>query len=348
LSPLLPRFLRTALHPARYHGHGKKPPFFEGWYFKLVDATERHRYAIIPGMSLSRGVEEPHSFVQVLDGATGRSAYHRYPSEAFWAAEDAFHVRIATRQGGTSGAGETMSDGHSIFTAAGIRLEVDGPELPVRGEVRFREIKPWPVTVTSPGIMGWYAWAPFMQTYHGVVSLDHGLEGTLEIEGNQVDFTGGRGYIEKDWGRSFPDAWIWFQTNHFGGVGTSLTASIAVIPWLNRSFPGFIVGLWHRERLYRFATYTGAQTEQLDIREREVEWTIVDDTYRLQMVATRPQGTRLQAPTTGGMDRRIGETMNARVDVRCTELSSGRVVFAGTGRHAGLETEGELARLLAT
>ena len=31
-------FLRTTLHPERYHGHGKKPPFFEGWYYKLIDA----------------------------------------------------------------------------------------------------------------------------------------------------------------------------------------------------------------------------------------------------------------------------------------------------------------------
>jgi hypothetical protein len=29
------RFLRTTLHPACYHGQGKKPPFFGGWYFKM-------------------------------------------------------------------------------------------------------------------------------------------------------------------------------------------------------------------------------------------------------------------------------------------------------------------------
>jgi len=47
------RFLRNTLHPARYHGRlrDQRPPFFEGWYFKVVDATERHRFAFIPGVS---------------------------------------------------------------------------------------------------------------------------------------------------------------------------------------------------------------------------------------------------------------------------------------------------------
>ncbi|WP_243392439.1 MULTISPECIES: tocopherol cyclase family protein [unclassified Mesotoga] len=30
-----------------------------------------------------------------------------------------------------------------------------------------------------------------------------------------IDLTGGKGYIEKDWGRSLPDAWIWMQSNNF-------------------------------------------------------------------------------------------------------------------------------------
>ena len=93
------------------------------------------------------------------------------------------------------------------------------------------------------------------------------------------------------------------------------------------------------------ATYSGARTEQIEVGERQVEWTIADDTYRLHLVATRPEGAGLRAPTPAGMDRRIAETLNAYVDVRCTEIGTGRVIFAGTGRHAGLEVEGDLARL---
>jgi len=52
------RSLHSALHPASYHGHGKRPPFFEGWYYKLVDASEQARYAVIPGIFLSKDPAE--------------------------------------------------------------------------------------------------------------------------------------------------------------------------------------------------------------------------------------------------------------------------------------------------
>lgn len=84
----------TALHPERYHGHSKRPPFFEGWYFKVVDASEEARYAIIPGVFLSSSSERQHAFVQVLDGQRAHATYHPFPLEEFWAAEDRFEIRI--------------------------------------------------------------------------------------------------------------------------------------------------------------------------------------------------------------------------------------------------------------
>ena len=112
--------------------------------------------------------------------------------------------------------------------------------------------------------------------------------------------TAGRGYIEKDWGQSFPSAWVWFQSNHFETPGTSLTASVAVIPFLGGAFRGFIVGLWHERRLYRFATYTGAEIETLDIQPDHVRWVIVDKEHRLELIARRAPGAAILGPTTGG------------------------------------------------
>ncbi len=39
------QFAYSTLHPAIYHGHSQRPPFFEGWYFKIVSADETQRYA---------------------------------------------------------------------------------------------------------------------------------------------------------------------------------------------------------------------------------------------------------------------------------------------------------------
>ena len=181
--------LRTLWKPALYHGEGARPPFFEGWYFKLVDATEAHRYAVIPGVFIGREPASSHAFVQTLDGATGRTTYHRYPFDAFRADPREFDIQV----------------GPNHFRLDRIALDIDAPELRMRGELRFAGLTPWPVTRTSPGIMGPYTFAPFMECYHGVLSFDHTIAGSLAVDGRELDFTGGHGYIEKDWGQAFPE-----------------------------------------------------------------------------------------------------------------------------------------------
>lgn len=323
------KFLTNALRPAGYHGHGQSPPFFEGWYFKLVDAVGRHTVAVIPGIFLAKDPAGTHAFIQVLDGSTGQLSYHRFSRDDFRASENELDIRI----------------GDNHFSADRITLNIDDSEARVRGEVSFIDPVPWPVTLRSPGIMGWYAWMPFMECYHGVVSMDHTLRGTLEIGGRRRDFSGGRGYTEKDWGRSFPAAWIWSQGNHFATPGSSLTASVAIIPWIGRAFPGFIIGLWHRQRLYRFATYTGARIRELTVDAAEVNWVVSDRRRTLEIHIERPQTAPalLYAPTIEGMERRIEERLDATLRVRLT--AGKQVVFDETGRHAGLEVMGDIDRL---
>lgn len=329
---------RAIWQPELYHGWGKRPPFFEGWYFKLVDAGESHRYAVIPGVFLGTEPGSSHCFVQTLDGATGQSTYHPYPYETFRAAPDEFNIWV----------------GPNNFRADGLLLDIDAPERRMRGALRFTGRTPWPVTLLAPGIMGWYAYAPFMECYHGIVSLDHAIEGLLEVDGRLLDFRNGRGYIEKDWGQAFPQAWVWMQTNHFEAPGTSLTASIAVIPWRGNQFDGYIAGLWHKGRLYRFATYTGAQLQRFEVDDDRVVLHLADrpgraGSYRLEIIAQRSHAGLLHSPERTAMLQRVLESLTATVHVRLVAQGAAeRVVFEGTGRHAGLEVVGPVDEMEVT
>ncbi len=317
---------RTVLHPDLYHGFGKKPPFFEGWYYKLVSPDEKWRYAVIPGVILG---DKGHAFIQVLNGTTGTSAYHTFPLEQFQASPEKFEIHL----------------GANRFSRECLCLQVGDAQDKIEGELHFEGTQPWPVSLFSPGVMGWYAWMPFMECYHGVVSLDHRIQGWLKIAGESVDFSGGTGYIEKDWGQSFPAGYIWLQSNHFGQPGTCITGSVAIIPWLGSAFRGFIVGLWHEGRLYCFATYTGARSEKLEIDDQRLAWVLSDRNYRLEIAARRARGGLLLGPTRLEMGKRVDETMLSTVELRLSTLS-GEEVFSGVGRNAGLEAHGDLERLL--
>ena len=81
-----------------------------------------------------------------------------------------------------------------------------------------------------------------MECYHGILSMNHSINGTLILNGKTLSFDKGRGYMEKDWGHSFPEGYIWMQSNHFSKKETSIKISVAKIPWLRSSFIGFIAG----------------------------------------------------------------------------------------------------------
>jgi hypothetical protein len=272
----------------------------------------------------------------VLDGVSGQTAYCRYPAQAFEAAREALDVRI----------------GPNRFTLRSLSLQIDTPELMLNGEATWEAMTPWPVTPLAPGAMGWYGWLPFLECYHGVLSFDHRLHGSLTASGNghttAIDLEGGRGYMEKDWGASFPSAWIWLQTNHFSEPGTSLMVSIATIPWRNRSFRGFIVGLWHRGELHRFTTYTGARIHELTIGDERIVCTLENRGRRLELIIHRDEGIPLLGPSRESMGVGVPETLSATVDVRLLdrrrEASSLR--FADTGIYGGLEVVGAIERLV--
>jgi tocopherol cyclase len=318
--------LRSTLNPGVYHGLNKKPPFFEGWYYKLISADERYKVAIIPGVILG---QDAHAFLQVLDGVGGTTAYLKFPVQDFRADDRHFAIKI----------GENRFDDIHLY------LALNSPQCQLAGEIHLGPLNPWAVTWLSPGIMGWYAWVPRMECYHGVLSFSHSLQGMLTLNGKVMDFSGGQGYIEKDWGQAFPSAWIWCQSNHFAGMDACITASVAIIPWIGQAFRGFIVGLWLDGKLHRFATYSGARIESLQIFDDHVDWVLNNRKHRLFLKACRVEGGLLRGPTRLDMGQRVLETLNATVHVRLETLE-GALIFEGIGAHTGLEVMGDLPRLM--
>jgi hypothetical protein len=115
---------------------------------------------------------------------------------------------------------------------------------------------------------------------------------------------------------------------------------------LGRWFPGFIVAVWHQGTLHRFATYTGAVTETLDITDDHVAWSIRDRRKRLEIYASCADTSILPGPNRVDMEKRVPETLKATIQVCMTELSDGKPIIDATGDCAGLEVAGDVERML--
>lgn len=326
--------IRNLWRPENFHYHHRLRRgggHFEGWYIKLVDGKGAQPYALIPGVFLGA---DRHAFIQVLDGRAGTAAYHRFPIEAFEADRDRFEISIAGNRFGTWG------------VSLEIEAETSSAKQGVHGEIRFGPWHPWPVTTVSPGIMGPYSFVPFMECNHGILSLDHSLDGYLDVDGCLTDFSSGRGYVEKDWGRAFPAGYVWTHSNHFERPGVCLTAAVALIPWLTGAFRGYIIGLLLDGELHRFTTYTGSVLERLEMSDSHLHLGIRNRSHRLDVDSKKSQGAILHAPYEKQMIARVAETMTSEIDVRLTRLEDETVIFEGRGVNACLEAQGDLHKVL--
>jgi hypothetical protein len=316
--------LKTFFNPEHFQGRHKKKSYFEGWYYKMVDATEKYAFAIIPGIAIDKNGDK-HAFIQVLDGKKHRSDYHKFPFDSFYATPGKMHF--------------TIQDNN--FSENKIFLNL--PEI--KGEIEFKNNVPWPKPFYSPGIMGPYAFVPFMECYHGIVSMDHSIMGFIKYKNEHISFDQGRGYIEKDWGKSFPGAYFWLQSNHFSQPGISIKASVAKIPWLNKHFTGFICGIWIKNKLIRFTTYNRTTLKKSFADEEKVELIMQNHKYQLFITACRDHATSLASPVHGLMEGRIEESMNARVKVKLIDVKKNNVILEDTGRNAGLEVAGDIKKI---
>jgi hypothetical protein len=328
--PFIPGYgIKKMRNPEIFQGNSKRKKYFEGWYFKMVASDGSSILSVIPGISLSPNGEEQHAFIQIIDGKTTKTFYYTYPIEEFIFSKKKFAVQI----------------GDNYFSKDSVILNIQNDSTSINGEIYMSDQVNLSLNKKRRrGIMGWYRFVPFMQCYHGVVSLNHNLKGSLIMENKTFNFDNGLGYIEKDWGKSMPSEWIWIQSNNFNSGNTSFMLSVANIPWMGSSFTGFLGFFLHDSTVQRFGTYTHAKLHIEPSNSDTIKITITDKTHIYHIETYRSESGVLKAPVKGLMDRRISESIDAKLLLKVMYKKT-NVIFSDSTSIAGLETVGNIETL---
>jgi hypothetical protein len=287
--------LKTGTSPASkrssfmrgFYGSGGRKAYFEGWYIKQQANDET--IAFIPSFHVD---EKGRCFAHLQAITSSGSAGMEYPIGEFSANQGNLDVTL----------------GKNRFTEKGIEVSFSAEGMNIEGFLDFGE---WHRPDTD--IMGPFRFVPFMQCRHGVFSLFHDVRGVLEVNGKQIAFENGHGYIEADRGTSFPNSYIWTQCGwRDGGDPRCVMLSIAEIPFLAGRFTGCIGSVYCEGREYRLATYRRVKIERAgalgcEVRQGELRLTI-------DVLNKRPH--ELLAPNSGKMSRTIHESVSCRVRYR--------------------------------
>jgi hypothetical protein len=304
--------------PEIFQGNFKKKRYFEGWYFKHVSENREHVFSFIPGISLTPN--DKHAFIQFIDGITGQTEYIRFPLDAFNFSDEKLELWV----------------GDSWFSSEGMILNIKSETFSAHGNIEYSGVVQFPKTLLSPGIMGWYSYVPFMECKHGIVSVLHQLKGSLRVYHNETSFSGGKGYIEKDWGTSFPESWIWLHSNTFNEPDCSFTFSVAKIPWMGSFFIGHICFLYVKGQYYIFATYNNSKITKLEFTNKTLEIELQRKNLNLKIEAVQKRSGSLKAPVTGKMSRIIKESIDSEIKIFLTN-EKGNLLHSLKGERAGME-----------
>ncbi|MBN1500127.1 MAG: hypothetical protein JW982_08230 [Spirochaetes bacterium] len=314
--------LHQLFNPHVFQGTLNKKGYFEGWYHKHSSRDGKSVFSIIPGISLG---DDSHCFIQFIDNKSGETAYFRFNLEKFNYDRRTYSINIDNNQ----------------FSRNGFYIDICQRNLTLKGYAVYTDNIFYPGRIISPGIMGPFSFIPFMECNHGIVSINHKTSGHLKYNDHEYLLNNDAGYIEKDWGSSFPEEWIWLQANNFKIPDICIMASIAKIPWLGSSFYGFLCFLYLNGKLYRFMTYNFSRIRKLGYKNSMLTVHLKNNKYLLEIDVLCEAGRNLAAPINGKMDRIVKESINSRISFTLKD-KTGNIVAEDSSHSGGLEISGNI------
>lgn len=291
----------------------KSKEYFEGWYFKQSDS--KTSIAIIPGININS--KKKKAFIQFI--TKDKSYFVEYNIQEFSYQSNPFQIQI----------------GKNIFRENEIHLNIEDKNVNIKGDLYYSNSEMIHQSILNPNIMGPFTYIPFLECNHAIISMKNSVTGQIKINQTDYKIQKGIGYIEKDWGCSFPKKYIWCQGNHFLNSNTSFMLAIADVPFQIFTFKGLICNLKTENKEYLFTTYNFAKIKQCKIEKDSINIILKKRNYTLHIESFEKESQKLLAPNKGKMNREIEESITSTLKI--TLKKKKEILFTDICDMCGLE-----------
>lgn len=293
--------------------------YFEGWYFKNTNSEEG--ISFIPGINING--KNKKAFIQII---TNNSSYFvNYNIDNFEFKYNPFGIKIE----------------NNTFTKDNIYIDIrdDSQNLKISGNIKYSNSKNIKTNVFKPNIMGPFSYVPYMECNHAILSMENSICGYIDINNKKINFNNSNGYIEKDWGYSFPKSYIWCQGNDFQKSKASFILSIADIPLKFLNFRGIICALMIGNQEFKFTTYNNTKIIRYDVTSNSLDIILKKNNYYLNIKSAYNKCLKLSAPVKGKMERDIFESICSAITL--TLKKNNTLIFSDTSLNCGIEVAQE-------
>jgi tocopherol cyclase len=286
-------------------------PWFEWWYYKLVLPESGDAFYFIYGVvnPWDTAMENPSSRAYVGMGNFAEKAIieDAYPVSDFSASYRATDVRVQNQH----------ATDESIVGSL-----VDGDGGQVSWDIQIS--KRW-----NFNAMGWAMFVPeITNIFWYPAQADALFTGRINYKGQVYTFENAPGYQDRNWGRSFPEWWVWIVSNHFEGhpnTALAVGGGKPVILDAIDAFEGVGIGLFHKGKEYAFRP---SDLDLVQVNIRFGTWkveAINTEGCRITIEASAPcdSFTDIMFVTPQGEVFHDFETLTGELTVRLYERSAG-------------------------
>jgi hypothetical protein len=184
-------------------------PYFEGYYFKFIN-NQKEIVILIAGISIS--ATEKFSFIQIASNYDKEVSLHKFPLKDLESSENSFFFKI----------------GNNAFGPDKITINIHE----ITAEIHLKNSIQWSRSILNPNIMGILSYVPKVECKHDVITINTEVSGYINLVKHNINFDNGDGYIEKNWGYSFPKKYMWLHANQFQNKAISLQFATAKPKWI--------------------------------------------------------------------------------------------------------------------
>lgn len=280
--------------PSSLSGGFERYNYFEGWFQKVYSTKHKASFIIIYGYA-TRNTNDTFGFIQVLiPGNIPELIY--FSKNEISCDPDRHFVRMGT----------------NILAMEVIRINT------VRLSIHLNLNNNYPIR-TFKNSMGYTYFIPNLPCYHAVLNTYHPVSGEIRYNDVQYSLDSELGYLEKNWGTSFPENYFWLHAVDPNDSQVSLLFSRAEIKWLGKKF---IKHVGH----FRF------EGKQIDLRELKnfaVSTLVLNPhsqliqisskTIQLDILIMYGNKVMFKGPEEGNLSRDILHHSDALIDVTFTD-----------------------------
>lgn len=334
-----------------YHWDGSRDRFFEGWYYRVTLPDSGETFAFMYSIEDPSGGQRYSGGSAQILGPDDGYFWRSFPdARGFWGAKDRLglghwrqtDLQIAPQELEADTFATRVKEGYqATATLHQGCLRDPGSGETCRWHYRIQPVYGWgDPQRQQQSTGGWLSFLPIFEPGWQILMAHGWATGWIDWRGERYTFTRAPAYSEKNWGRSFPQKWFWFNCNHFDGEpDLALTAGGGrrqVLGWMESVA---LVCLHYRGTFYEFVPWNSQVHWQV---EPWGKWQMQARNSRFEVELTgttaRP-GTPLRAPTTEGLAFCCRDTMQGILTLTLRQRR-GSTILQTTSSACGLEVGG--------